>query len=314
MQKLFTKIRKVIGCTEDFIYNSMKKLYNQETLTLIMLLLSSSLLLLSSGFIISKVVMDVDAVSENVNNSKVVYVTTNKQTTTATVMSITTTSNTTTKETTNTTTVTTTTETETSTVVETTIITETTTTAPIIINEPIVTEEYMIFKPYTHYVHRSTCRWCKDEFRVITCEDDIGEPARYCTECNPEIEITNVYYPPEPIQPENDNSVNIEYNNDGVLLGTYQATWYTAVDMGYSKPPKGASGRTLETAYSCASNSIPQGSIIRIEGGGIDGVYRVDDRGGMANNVIDMYYYDRSSIPASFKNAGRINIQVYLLE
>lgn len=313
MQKLFTKIRKVIGCTEDFIYNSMKKLYNQETLTLIMLLLSSSLLLLSSGFIISKVVMDVDAVSENVNNSKVVYVTTNKQTTTATVMSITTTSNTTTKETTNTTTVTTTTETETSTVVETTIVTETT-TAPIIIDEPIVTEEYMIFKPYTHYVHRSTCRWCKDEFRVITCEDDIGEPARYCTECNPEIEITNVYYPPEPIQLENDNSVNIEYNNDGVLLGTYQATWYTAVDMGYSKPPKGASGRVLETAYSCASNSIPQGSIIRIEGGGIDGVYRVDDRGGMANNVIDMYYYDRSSIPASFKNAGRINIQVYLLE
>ena len=97
-------------------------------------------------------------------------------------------------------------------------------------------------------------------------------------------------------------------------LGTYQATWYTAVDMGYSAPPNGASGRELITGYSIASNSLAFGTLVRIEGGGLDGIYRVDDCGGMPNNVIDVYYYDRSSIPQSFKSAGRVNIEVYILQ
>lgn len=215
----------------------------------------------------------------------------------------------------------TTTTTSTTTIPVTTIETTTTvitTTTPVITEPPIITEpiivepepEYMLFKPKTHYVHRSTCRWNCGETRRIESAEDIGDSARICTECNPDITIENVYEEPvvEPVIEQH----NVE--GDGQLLGVYQATWYTAVDMGYSAPPKGASGRTLETAYSVASNSIPQGSIIRIEGGGIDGIYRVDDRGGMANNVIDMYYYDRSSIPASFKRAGRININVYLIE
>ena len=98
-----------------------------------------------------------------------------------------------------------------------------------------------------------------------------------------------------------------------VYSGTYEATWYTAVDMGYSAPPYGAAGRTLVTAYSVASNSLAFGTLIRVEGGGLDGTYRVDDCGGMAGNVVDFYYYDRSSVPQYFKNAGRINIEVYVL-
>lgn len=107
---------------------------------------------------------------------------------------------------------------------------------------------------------------------------------------------------------------NIIGNTGESYLGIYEATWYTAVDMGYTSQPYGSSGRYLESGYSIASNSIPPGSIVRIEGGGIDGVYRVDDCGGMANNVIDMYYWDRSCIPYDFKQAGRVNINVYLIE
>lgn len=104
------------------------------------------------------------------------------------------------------------------------------------------------------------------------------------------------------------------YESGETLLGTYEATWYTAVDMGYTSTPYGSSGRYLESGYSIASNSIPQGSIVHIIGLGLDGYYRVDDCGGMANNVIDMYYWDRSFIPYEFKKTGRGNIQVYLVE
>lgn len=96
-------------------------------------------------------------------------------------------------------------------------------------------------------------------------------------------------------------------------LGTYEATWYCATDMGYSSPPYGASGRTLQSGYSIASNSIPSGTLVKITGGGIDGIYRVDDRGGMSNNVIDVYYWDRSCVPYSFLNSGRISVEVYLV-
>jgi len=46
----------------------------------------------------------------------------------------------------------------------------------------------------------------------------------------------------------------------------------------------GASGRVLESGYSCATNSLPLGTIIYIEG---YGTRRVDDRG---TDGIDLYY------------------------
>lgn len=113
--------------------------------------------------------------------------------------------------------------------------------------------------------------------------------------------------------PECFSEIPVEAVDSG-YLGTYQATWYTAVDMGYSATPYGAAGRDLETAYSVASNSIPLGSIIRITGSGLDGIYRVDDRGGMSDNVIDFYYYDRSFIPDSFLQAGILDIEVYIID
>lgn len=106
----------------------------------------------------------------------------------------------------------------------------------------------------------------------------------------------------------------IQDTPDPIYAGIFEATWYCATDMGYTTAPYGSSGRTLETAYSVASNYFPQGTLLYIEGGGLSGTYRVDDTGAMATNVIDFYYWDRSYVPADFLTAGRIKIQVYIIE
>ena len=63
--------------------------------------------------------------------------------------------------------------------------------------EPIITEPYIVYKPSTKYVHRSSCRWNSGDAVVIADTNDIE--ARKCTECNPDIEIVNEYIEPEPI-------------------------------------------------------------------------------------------------------------------
>lgn len=95
-------------------------------------------------------------------------------------------------------------------VVETTteaIATTTTTTTNVeetttVTTEPIVEEEdntgeYIVYKPSTHYVHRSTCHWFNDECIPITSTE--GLEARICTECNPDIEIVTHYEEPQPV-------------------------------------------------------------------------------------------------------------------
>ena len=111
----------------------------------------------------------------------------------------------------------------------------------------------------------------------------------------------------EPCEPE----IIIEQPNN--YVGTFEGTWYCATDMGYSTPPYGSSGRTLETGYSVASNYFPSGTLLYIEGAGVTGTYRVDDTGGMSSNVIDFYYWDRAFVPQNFLMSGRINIEVYIL-
>lgn len=111
----------------------------------------------------------------------------------------------------------------------------------------------------------------------------------------------------EPCEPE----IIIEQPNN--YIGTFEGTWYCGTDMGYSTPPYGSSGRTLETGYSVASNYFPSGTLLYIEGAGVTGTYRVDDTGGMSSNVIDFYYWDRVFVPQSFLMSGRINIEVYIL-
>ena len=89
-------------------------------------------------------------------------------------------------------------------------------------------------------------------------------------------------------------------NSRIIILERFEGTWYCGTDMGYSTPPYGSSGRTLETGYSVASNYFPSGTLLYIEGAGVTGTYRVDDTGGMSSNVIDFYYWDRAFVPQAF--------------
>lgn len=85
---------------------------------------------------------------------------------------------------------------------------------------------------------------------------------------------------------------------------SFEGTWY---EGGYGT--YGYSGRTLVSGYSVASNYFPQGTIIHVSGSGLDGTYRVDDKGGMSNNVIDFFYH-YGEVPSEFRKLGRVNIQV----
>ena len=86
----------------------------------------------------------------------------------------------------------------------------------------------------------------------------------------------------------------------------------------YSGPSdcKGRWGRTLLNNYSIASNLLPDGAIVHIESndGSINGDYRVDDTGGMGNNVIDIFYTDYSNVPYPFSRDGRISCTVWVYE
>lgn len=79
---------------------------------------------------------------------------------------------------------------------------------------------------------------------------------------------------------------------------------------------KSASGRTLLNDYSCACNSVPLGTILHIESsdGSVNGDYRVDDRGGMSDNVVDIFYSSYNNVPPSFKSNGRVSCTVWIVE
>lgn len=75
--------------------------------------------------------------------------------------------------------------------------------------ETQVTEEYVVFKESTHYIHKNTCRWVDSGCYLITTTADIE--CRSCTECGPEMEVINIY---------NSTPVN-EYNGE-YIDGVYQ--------------------------------------------------------------------------------------------
>lgn len=64
---------------------------------------------------------------------------------------------------------------------------KTTTAAQVTKEEP----EYLVFKPSTHYVHRSTCRW--NDSSCYKIEDTNGIQVRLCSECNPNIKVITPY-------------------------------------------------------------------------------------------------------------------------
>lgn len=83
-------------------------------------------------------------------------------------------------------------------IVEKTVSTSATTTTTTTLETTTIIEsapkEYVVYKPSTHYIHKSTCHWVTSECYKI--EDTKGISARQCTECCPEMEIINEYEEP----------------------------------------------------------------------------------------------------------------------
>ena len=88
--------------------------------------------------------------------------------------------------------------------------------------------------------------------------------------------------------------------------------WYTAKWYSGSIGSWGYSGRELISGYSVASPDFPQGTLLQITGGGLDGVYRVDDTG-CPSGVID-FFYCYGDVPEHFEYNGVYDIQVSVIE
>ena len=88
--------------------------------------------------------------------------------------------------------------------------------------------------------------------------------------------------------------------------------WYTAKWYSGSVGSWGYSGRELISGYSVASPDFPQGTLLQITGGGLDGVYRVDDTG-CPSGVID-FFYNYGDVPEHFEYNGVYDIQVSVVE
>ena len=182
---------------------------------------------------------------------------------------------------------------------------------PIEMIEEITTEDKDIYYFYEESmrVHTPSCIYA-DPSCMEVIEDGYIDCARRCTECNPDIEIGTIYE--EPIIEEDDDDTYYEESD------SLTRNW-TVDEMTYYSGPYGcygAAGRTLINDYSVACNSIPLGTIVYIQSsdGSVDGYYRVDDTGGMGDNVIDIFYSDYSYTPYSFRQAGRVSCTVWIVE
>lgn len=94
--------------------------------------------------------------------------------------------------------------------------------------------------------------------------------------------------------------------------GTFEATYY-ACDWGACGYVDGEGYVQLTPGYSIASSYFPKGSMVYVEGAGLDGYYRVEDYCPSGGNIIDFFYtYD--TVPDHFAYYGRYNINAYLVE
>lgn len=187
----------------------------------------------------------------------------------------------------------------------------TTTTA---ITDPVITEEYVIYKPATHYIHMNTCRWAAsgDIYKIENTEDI---EARRCSECNPSMEIITEYIElvPEP----------------GEL--TYVKRFTRGTYYAYGGPRKGGSQRQL---IDCSiGDGTVKGSIassylyrnygynyngkrtmvyLEIEGySQMSGYYYLDDCDAGNSNVIDFFFLYESNCP--FKEQGIVQVDCYIV-
>ena len=179
---------------------------------------------------------------------------------------------------------------------------------------PVIMEEYVIYKPATHYIHMNTCRWAEsgDVYRIENTE---GIEARKCFECNPPMEIIAEYIEPVPETGE------LTYVKP-FTRGTYYA---------YGGPRNGGSQRQLidcsigdgTVKGSIASSYLYQNYgynyngkrttvYLEIEGySQMSGYYYLDDCDAGNSNVIDFFFLYESNCP--FKEQGVVQVDCYIV-
>ena len=179
---------------------------------------------------------------------------------------------------------------------------------------PVIMEEYVIYKPATHYIHMNTCRWAEsgDVYRIENTE---GIEAKKCSECNPPMEIIAEYIEPVP-EPEELTYVK------SFTRGTYYA---------YGGPRNGGSQRQLidcsigdgTVKGSIASSYLYQNYgynyngkrttvYLEIEGySQMSGYYYLDDCDAGNSNVIDFFFLYESNCP--FKEQGVVQVDCYIV-
>lgn len=140
---------------------------------------------------------------------------------------------------------------------------------------------------------------------VITTENIETECSEEVCETESDYETTVVY--------EEVNDEYYESESEEVYEETYtDYGWYTAKWYSGSVGSWGYSGRELISGYSVASPDFPQGTVLQITGGGLDGIYRVDDTG-CPSGVID-FFYNYGDVPEHFEYNGVYDIQVSIVE
>ena len=141
----------------------------------------------------------------------------------------------TTPKSTTTTTDTTTTKRVTTTKKKTATTTTTTTTTAKSLAQP---EVYVVYKPSTHYIHKSTCKWF--DKTCVHIENTNGLECRRCSQCKPDMEIVKTYTPPV-THTESSTKSSFKYNHDGVtdaeiillqklVQNEYGADWVSTYD------------------------------------------------------------------------------------
>lgn len=94
-------------------------------------------------------------------------------------------------------------------------------------------------------------------------------------------------------------------NNNSSYLGKYKLTYYCSCSKCCGKSNGiTASGKKAQEGITVASNSLPLGTKISIDGH----VYEVQDRGGMASNVIDVFV---NSHQKALNLGVKYNVPVY---
>lgn len=106
--------------------------------------------------------------------------------------------------------------------------------------ESVETEEYLVYKPSTHYIHKSTCRWNSGDAYRVDCTTELV--ARLCDECNPDVGDYIEYVEPEP------EVISISDSN----------RYYLAIMVKHECSPR-ASVEHNATAVACMFNRVRDG-------------------------------------------------------